>query len=43
MFLSVGSTNIPQSPTTSGIAVVELDSTGIPDAIASNGGRPNPS
>jgi hypothetical protein len=40
---SVGSTRSAASPSTSGIEVTQLDTTGTPQAIASSGGRPKPS
>src|SRR5271169_3351633 len=39
----VGSTSRAASPATSGIAVAFAVTTGVPQAIASNTGRPNPS
>src|SRR5215213_8758322 len=40
---SSGGQSRPPSPTTSGTAVVDEATTGEPQAIASNGGQPNPS
>jgi len=38
-----GSTNSAASPSTSGSAVARVATTGVPQAIASSGGRPKPS
>ncbi len=42
-FTEVGSTSMAAFPATSGIAVTFAVTTGVPQAIASSIGRPNPS
>ena len=42
-FSSLGGNKIPARPTTSGIEEVLETITGVPQAIASNGGKPKPS